>query len=429
MDLRNGSGNSARRASLLVAASAFLLFGLNNVATSAFPGYLMLKGGSPLLAGLQNSVFVLLAIGLRIPLEPLVAKWGSKFAMLAGALGYTIPCLALIWCDSLWQIVALRLAQAIGLAAFQPSIAQYLTATSRADELGSNLGLVRFATTASFLAGPTLLFPLMGEESAAAFFAALGAVGCAGFLLAALAPSPRNDGCAKPSVMRKPAEAPSARACQDSPRAAQPSGARRGASALNRKRAVMLIAGPLLLAWGYSVVMSFGRLFSQSSLAACPEGMLFAFMGIGGLAGCLASGWLADAIGAKRSVASCIAACGCGLLLMAEAPFEAGVLAGSLLFGAGYFGGTTSFIAAAGKALEHAQPDAAGTFLARQQSGLDAGMVLGSAVGGFMLQASLPVAFIFLIAALAALACIPVWGMVYPSDPGALRKESSHGSH
>ena len=142
---RTQATGSSSAVTALVAIAAFLLFGLNNTETTALPTYVMSLGAGPFVASLQNSLFVLLAVLLRIPLERVVEQRGSRFAMIAGALGYTVPCLALVGCSELWQVVVLRLAQAFGLALFQPSVAQYLAATSPASKLGRRLGIVRFA--------------------------------------------------------------------------------------------------------------------------------------------------------------------------------------------------------------------------------------------------------------------------------------------
>ena len=171
---RTGTARSSAAVTALVAIAAFLLFGLNNTETAALPTYVMSLGAGPFVAGMQNSLFVLIAVLVRIPLERVVERRGSRFAMIAGALGYTVPCLLLAGCSELWQVVALRLGQAFGLALFQPSIAQYLAATTPASKLGRRLGIVRFATTASLMAGPVTVFPLIDAQGYGAFFGATG---------------------------------------------------------------------------------------------------------------------------------------------------------------------------------------------------------------------------------------------------------------
>ena len=370
---RTQATGSSSAVTALVAIAAFLLFGLNNTETTALPTYVMSLGAGPFVASLQNSLFVLLAVLLRIPLERVVEQRGSRFAMIAGALGYTVPCLALVGCSELWQVVVLRLAQAFGLALFQPSVAQYLAATSPASKLGRRLGIVRFATTASLMAGPVTIFPLIDAHGYGAFFVALALVGTCGTAVALALP------------------------------ASSPLGQR-----------VLLLASPLLLASGYSVVMNFGQTLAEEALASCNDGMLFAFLSTGGLVGSLVAGWATDRFGAKRSVGCTIAANGLGLLLMALGRSPEAVLAGAFLCGAGYFGATATLVAAAGAS----SGGGAGTFLARQQSALDLGMIAGGLLAGAMMQGGLPVSATYLAPSAVAGAGLVAWGMMYPNTKG-----------
>lgn len=388
----------------LVAVTAFLLFGLNNTETTALPTYVMSLGAGPFVAGMQNSLFVLLAILLRIPFERVVEQRGSRFAMIAGALGYTVPCLLLSGYAELWQVVVLRLAQAFGLALFQPSVAQYLAATTPASKLGRHLGIVRFATTASLMAGPVTIFPLIDAHGYGEFFVALALVGTCGTAVALALP--RDHARTSESSRATSASAEAAAA------SSTPSPTSRASLPL-RQRA-LLLASPLLLASGYSVVMNFGQTLAEEALASCNDGMLFAFLSTGGLVGSLVAGWATDRFGAKRSVGCTIAANGLGLLLMALGRSPEVVLAGAFLCGAGYFGATATLVAAAGAS----SGDGAGTFLARQQSALDLGMIAGGLLAGTMMQTGLPVSATYLATSAVAGAGLVAWGMMYPNTKG-----------
>lgn len=177
---------------------------------------------------------------------------------------------------------------------------------------------------------------------------------------------------------------------------------------------MLLLASPLLLASGYSVVMNFGQTLAEEALASCNDGMLFAFLSTGGLVGSLVAGWATDRFGAKRSVGCTIAANGLGLLLMALGRSPEAVLAGAFLCGAGYFGATATLVAAAGAS----SGGGAGTFLARQQSALDLGMIAGGLLAGAMMQGGLPVSATYLATSAVAGAGLVAWGMMYPNTKG-----------
>ena len=106
-----------------------------------------------------------------------------------------------------------------------------------------------------------------------------------------------------------------------------------------------------------------------------------------------------------------IAANGLGLLLMALGRSPEAVLAGAFLCGAGYFGATATLVAAAGAS----SGGGAGTFLARQQSALDLGMIAGGLLAGAMMQGGLPVSATYLATSAVAGAGLVAWGMMYPN--------------
>lgn len=381
------AAKSPNVATALVAIAAFLLFGLNNTVTIALPSHLMGLGTGPFVAGLQNSLFVLVAVLLRVLLERTVARRGSRLSLMVGAIGYTAPCLLLAGCAEPQGIVALRIAQAIGLALFQPGVAQYLAAISPASSLGRRLGIVRFATTASLMAGPAILLPIINLHGYQAFFGALALAGACGTVAA----------CALP---------------KDPTGKTAPRRLRAADQTLPRRQTALLFACPLLLASGYSVIMNFGHTLAGQRLAESADGLLFACLSAGGLAGSVAAGWATDACGAKRSTAGAMALSGAGLLLMAVGGKPASVLAGALLSGAGYFGATATLVAAAGLL----SSGNANALLARQQSALDLGMICGGFAAGALLQGDVPLSATFLAASVASGAALGAWSMMYPGQ-------------
>lgn len=432
-DHRHTSVLSSNEVTALVACSAFLLFGLNNVETTALPSYVMTLGAGPLVAGLQNSLFVFAAVALRIALERTVKRRGSRFAMIAGALGYAVPCLALAHCTDLWQVVILRLMLAFGLALFQPSVAQYLASAPPASNLGRRVGVVRFATTASLMAGPAIMFPLASCCGYKVLFVVLSLVGACGAAIALVLPRDRENsneqqgqeekGAHRPATATKPARSPGTTAVRIPPfapfaRSLLLPNAPRLVESLHislRKRA-LLIAEPFALALGYSVVMNFGQTLAQEALATDNDGLLFVFMSAGGIIASPLAGWTTDRLGAKRSTAGAIALNSLGLLLMALGRTPPTVFAGAFFFGMGYFGASAALIAAAGASASRS----ASTFLARQQSALDMGMVAGGLLAGAMMQTGCSVFAVCLTASAVIGTSLVVWSMIYPNEKGSI---------
>lgn len=383
----------------VVAASAFLLFGLNSTTSSAFPGLVMEYGGSVLLAGAVNSLFILIAIVLRFPFEPLSTRIGCAWMLRIGAAGYFLPCIPLALCSNLYAAIAIHMVQAIGLAAFQPGVSQYLAATSNKQSLGRHLGLLRFATTASLMVGPVLLFPLINGINFTYFFMTLALAGLAGFTLTAFLPSPhKHRPSTKSTANGTPTQPPLSSYLQS----------------CGPYTVALLLVGPFLLAGGYSVLLSFGQTFSQAQLSGFNDGVLFTWISVGGLAGSLISGRITDRISPKVACCLNIAANATGLLLLAFAPYPALIFMAAALCGLGYFGATTSFVAAASLATGKVASGEANPFLSRQQSALDSGMIIGSAAAGLMLQWGYSFVWVFTIAAIMVLVCLPGWVLRYP---------------
>lgn len=412
-------------------ASAFLLFGFNNTATSAMPEYVMAMGGGALLAGAQNSLFVLMAVVLRLFFGPLADRVGGKRMLLLGAAGFCLPCALLPLCTSLWAALGLRLLQCVGLAAFHPNVAFYITEHTAPQQRARFISAARFASTASLMVVPAALFPLIGSAGYGAFFTALAFVGFAGLLLVLPLPGkvsgPGEEG--RSATMRSlPDDPPSPRAAAPksggstsalvqssngsgpvaipaAPGDNSPSPSPGGYQPLLRAA----IAMPALLACGYSVLLVFGPSYLLSVAPQLNNGLLLSAVSVGGLAGSLAAAALGRCLGTRRSCALTTACFAIGLTVMlAQFGGPAALLLGGSVTGFGYFGGTTLLNAYVGQA---ADPRKAGRLFAQQQSFLDGGMMAGSLLAGGLLQAGAGYQLVLGVTALLLAAGTVVWAM------------------
>lgn len=367
--------------------SAFLLFGLNNATTSAMPEYLSVLGSGPCLAGLQNSLFVLAAVLLRFVLGPLSDRLGSKPMLILGAAGFCLPCALIPLFDNTVAAISLRLLQAVGLAAFHPNVAHYITTRSSPEEGPHRIGLSRFVSTASLMIVPAALFPLIDSGGYGAFFAALALAALAGLLLLL----PLRSDAPDPSAQNRAGKA--VRARPGVPRDLMPA-----------------IGLPLLLAAAYSVILVFGPLFMKSALPRQNGGLLLTFVSMGGLAGSLAASRMVERWGAPRSVLALVLAFGGGLAMLAGSAWGiVAAFAGSLAAGIGYFGATAALISEVGA---RAPRETAGMMFSAQQNCLDLGIVAGSFVAGTLLQVGISLEVAFLGAAALLVASGFAWFML-----------------
>ena len=379
--------------SLIISAS--LIYGLNNVSTSAMPSYVLSQGGSDFLSSAQTSMFVGLAVLLRLFFGPLSDRRGPRFVMAAGALGFAVPCALMPLAGELWQVLALRLCQAVGLAAYHPCVAHCVSRICPQDQVGRRMGFVRFASTLSLMVGPALLFPVIDSAGFGVFFEVLAAVGFAGLLLL-LPIDDRQRGQAGSA-------APTAReATRDLAR-------RR---TLDRPQ-LALLAATFVCALGYSCFLNFGRGLVRDALPGVNDGLVFTFLAAGGLAGSLLCGRMVDARGARGTVAGCLACMAAGAIALSVASSMVGLFVGAAVFGAGYYGATTALTASASRVSD---PAARGRFIALQQSSLDIGIVAGSLLAGLIVQLTGGIAGAFVATATVIAAFFPSWLAVFQGN-------------
>ena len=185
-----------------ILVSAFFFYGFNNAMTSIMPEYFLHLGGSEFIAGVQNSCFLLLAIILRFGFGPLADKYGPKRLLVLGALGFTVPTIALPFCSNLFLALGLRALQAIGLAAFMPNIAFYIRESLPETKVPFGVGLGRFTSVLSLMIMPTALFgirDLWGNNAMLWSFVGLGIVGVIISLL--LPEKPKRDSLDKAAAL------------------------------------------------------------------------------------------------------------------------------------------------------------------------------------------------------------------------------------
>lgn len=388
-NMKHGRREAGTGSVLRLALATFLLFGANNATTAAMPAFVMHIGGGAFIAGLQNSLFVLSAILLRFASGPLADRIGSKPLLLAGAVGFFVPFALLPFCDNLFAVMVLRIAQAIGLAAFHPNVAHYLAANSSPESTPRRVSLSRFASTASLMAIPALLGPIAGAMQYGLFFTALAALSAIGFFLVL--------GLDDRGVSRPPKPAVS-----QGPQASE--------QGLPRKEMLEfapIVCMPFILALGYSVLLVFGSMLVEEHSLSSNGGLLFTLVGFGGLVGNLAVPRLMRRFSSTIATSVLTAVFSLGMICLACAPLGwAPVGIGALAAGFGYFGCSCTMIISLST---RAPKKASGSMLAAQQSFLDFGMVVGSLVVGAVLQAGCSLTAAFLLAGALLAICAAAW--------------------
>lgn len=375
--------------------SVFLLYGVNNVETSALPNCIIELGGGSFLAGLQNSMFVLAAIILRIPFGRLADRIGAEKMLVMGALGFLMPCIIMSLYQSIEILFVSRLLQAIGLAAFHPFVAQYINFHSHDGNAPRRIGFARFVSTLSLMVIPVLLFPILIPGAYHWFFFALSGMSLTGFLLV---------------LPLKGKTAPHHQGDLQSESASASDRLRlmRGNTSMFRieKQTLPLVAFPLFFSISYSILLVFGPSFMSVTYSDSNSGLLLFFISIGGLLGSLLSDRLAVLLGAKHAIMAAILTFASGMLLLAMGSSERVVVYPSaVLCGFAYNWAIVTLVSELGKRVTKS----AGSHFAMQQNCLDMGIVIGSSLVGALLGCGLTLEMAFIAGSILLLSSLILW--------------------
>lgn len=368
--------------------ATFAFYAFNNVETSAVPSYVMELGGPAFIASAQTSLFIVAAVILRFAFGPMSDRRGPRFMMIVGALGFTLPCVLLPFCAELWQVLALRALQAVGLAAFHPCVSLAVSCISQPGMLGTRMGSLRFVSTLSLMVGPALLFPLIDKAGYRVFFGALCAVGLVGLVLLGMFDDgrPAGDAAADGSVRHRVWGSI-------------------GPGSLMRRFTPLLVY-PFVCAFGYGAMLNFGKMLVADVMPALNDGLVFTFVSTGGLIGSLSCGQLVDRMGERGTVAGALVFAVAGLLVLGAARDVVPFALGGVAFGVGYFGATTALTAALAAKTDDG---CRGSALSLQQSCLDVGLAAGSLLAGAIVQVTASVSFAFWSMALVIVLSVPLW--------------------
>jgi MFS family permease len=344
-------------------SSAFFIYSCNTVFMVAIPLLVIRLGGTEMMAGTQATLFLSVAVLLRFFFGPLADAYGRRVPLLLGSAVYLLTALGFFCVTEIWQVFALRLVQAIGLAAFFPAAIATAAAYGGTGRKGTFIGLLRLAASMSLMAGPVGALYLIDHHGYGPFFGSTAVAASIG-MLAILCVSPREIGGA---TDRPPNDA--------------------GADFQRRLNFLPLLAKyPLILAItfaaaaGFGCFMSFAALFVKASGSVLNAGLFFTLFSVGGILANGTVGWLSDHAGRWRSTLCTVLCLGAGTILFALFPYQPTCFyPAGLLAGAGYYGSIVVLMAWTTDRVDPAQRTAA---LSLQQNALDAGIAVGSMVFG-----------------------------------------------
>jgi len=344
---------------IILLISVFFIFSYNNILMTIMPIYIMDLGGDTFLAGLQNALFIIVAVGLRLFFGPLADTKGNKTTLLIGGGAFLLTSILFIFCEEIWQVLILRLIQAIGLAAYFPSASSTVISYAPEGKTGKYIGMYRLITTSTLLCGPLITLNLIFQKGYSISNIALAIIACIGFLTLLPLKIP-----SKNTLMKE-------KKCKFY-------------MISTIKNTMPIYMSTFIIAVCYGLLFNFTIIFVNSYTLIENPGHFFTFFGFGGLISSVVVGMLSDKLGRLNSLITTLIILGISIVCFRFIPtipflfYLAGLLAGT-----GYSGGVVILMAWTSEVVQEKIRTSA---LSIQQNWLDIGIAFGASFFGIVFR-------------------------------------------
>lgn len=351
---------------LILLVSAFLIYTYNNIFMVVTPVLLARMGGTDMIVGLQSTLFLAAAVILRFFFGPLADVRGRRFVMLLGSASFLLASVMLCYVGEVWQVVLLRLLQAVGLAAYFPAASATAATCGGRGQKGQYIGILRMVASLSLMVGPVFALYIIQNYRYPLFFQGTAWLALLGmlpiFFISLKKVGPPQEASQRGMNLRQ-----------------------RFDLRIFLKKCPLIISNTFAAALIYGILISFAVLFLKDETKVSNPGCFFTLFSLGGILGNLGFGWLSDRWGRLPINSWSFLLLGSGIILFAIIPqvplcfYPAG-----LFSGAGYFGSIAVLMA---WMTEKAELNERTTALSLQQNALDMGIAVGSGIFGMLLAA------------------------------------------
>lgn len=354
---------------------------------SIFPSYSLAIGSSPFQAGLQNTIFSLMAVVMRFFFGPVMDRKGPRPPMLLGIFTFATAPLLLLLSPTYPMLLAARVYQSIGLAVYLPGISTLAADMSPPEKIGTCLGASRIFINLGLLAGPAAALFVIGQFNYESWFVISAATCVLSFILLYAVKTPGL-----------------------SHRSVQVAGSLgQIMKALAEKQIYPVLGGILLYSFTYSAVVSFAAVYIEEIFPNSQAPYFFIALGVAGIAGCLGAGALSDLLSRQKLAWPLLIFLGAGALAFSFIYLSpALVIICALILGLGIQGSSLVFAA---WLIDLSKPELRATTMSLQENSIDimfalAALVFGLAAQGPGLGSAFAAAGIITMAAVLPLARI-----------------------
>lgn len=381
--------------------AGFFMYGCNNILMTLLPSYSLSIGATMVEAGLQGTVFLIVAVAMRFYFGPLADRRGTRFVMVIGTSSFVVSSLLLAFSTTFWQLLVIRSVQAVGLSAFWPCAVAAVASIAPEGKDGFYIGSYRFATAASLLFGPLIALAIVERSGYAACFQVLA--GCSVVALAlSLYFAPRRNRTIGESDL--PNDGASGKEVESGERDDLGTARTlRMAFASGQRSLIVLLFVTAVVSLGYGLSMNFVVTFVEGEQIPINAGLFFSCFSIGGLVANPLAGRIADACDRRVLLSATLGFMGIGIGLIALVRIEPFVLlVAGFLAGMGSSGSTIVVLSTISASVDERFRASA---LSVQQNVVDLGIACASTLFGWLFAIAVAPEFVFVGQAVFAVAC------------------------
>lgn len=361
-----------RKSLYFLYAATFFIFINFNISHTITPLYILDVGGTEFFSGLQSTLYFLTAVSLRFYFGPLADSRGNKLTLFIGGIAFATAPLLFLLSENVWYIIAVRMYQSIGLAAYFSSAVSLASALAPRQQLGKYIGFYRLVTMGTLIIGPTFAMKIITIYNYEIYHILGIMIGAFALFFIYFIKEPKsvdNDVTVKAS--------------------APPSNM---LTLLKERQLSPIYLSIFVLSVGYGLVLTFMGIFVQRFTVDINPGVFFTLLGAGSVVANLTVAALSDKKGRANVAYPCMLIMGLGIAILYLLPVSYYVIYfGSVLVGFGYAGSMAVLIS---WIVDIITPARRTTALALQDSSIDIGIALGSLFFGIIIPVlGLPLSF------------------------------------
>lgn len=340
----------------LIFGAALIVFINFSSSLTVLPLYVLEIGESEFMSGLQNSLFFLSAILLRIYFGPMADVRGRKLPLLIGVIAFATAPIFFYLSSNIWMLIGARAYQAIGLAAFFSSSTSLVADLAPMGKTGTFMSSYRILMSLALLIGPAASLSLINTFDYSAWFLCCFLMGIPGIILVLLLKTPssiRKDGIGSWERFK---------------------------NLLKNQRLPLILQGIVLVSICIGALLSYAIIHVSQTTQAPNPAVYFTYYALAGITANLFVGRLSDRIGRKAIFWPTIMVLGIGLLVLFFLPQAGGIyIISGLLAGVGAASAISIGFA---WIIDVVEENMRATALALMESTIDISIALGSFIFG-----------------------------------------------